>query len=119
MRSTIALTLTALLFGGCASHSEDLQSVEISPAQYAAYDCAQLGSEIQRVADWEEYLKSEVDANAEHDELVVGFSIVLFPPALIFLEGDGKAADEYARLMGERKALQAAGVEKNCQLAQQ
>lgn len=119
MRAVIAAGVTMLLLVGCASHSDDIKSVQMSPDQYASYDCAQIGTEMKRVSDWEAYLKNEVDANAKHDALLMGFSIALFPPALVFLEGDGEAAEKYASVRGEREALQAAGSQKNCQLAQQ
>lgn len=45
-----------------------------------------------------------------------GVGLILFWPALFFIDGDGPEANEYARLKGEHEALQKASIEKKCGL---
>lgn len=48
----------------------------------------------------------------------MAIGLVIFWPALFFLEGgDGPEAQEYARLRGERDALEQVAVQKSCGLA--
>ena len=49
----------------------------------------------------------------------MGVGLVLFWPTLFFLEGgDGAEAAEYARLKGERDALEQAYTQKKCSAGQ-
>ena len=41
--------------------------------------------------------------------------MILFWPTLFFLDGDSSASVEYARLKGEREALEKVAIQKNCQ----
>ncbi len=44
----------------------------------------------------------------------MGVAVVLFWPAVFLVKGDGPEADEYAELVGERNAIEAAAKEKGC-----
>lgn len=45
----------------------------------------------------------------------MGVGLVLFWPTLFFLEGgDGPQAQEYARLKGERDAIERVSIQKKC-----
>ena len=58
-----------------------------------------------------QHLKKERNA----DNWQTGVGLVLFWPALFFLEGgDGPEAADYAQLKGEYTALQEAAVQHNC-----
>ena len=47
----------------------------------------------------------------------MGVGLILFWPALFFLEGgDGPEAQEYARLKGEREAIERSSIKKKCTL---
>lgn len=99
---------------GCASSSDEIRPQYVSPAQYASYDCQQIAAEQQRVSARVGELANEVDDNAAGDAVAVGVGLILFWPALLFVDGDGPEAAEYGRLKGEHEALLKAGIEKKC-----
>jgi hypothetical protein len=58
-----------------------------------------------------------LDKKSSNDNAQMGVGLVLFWPALFFLEGgDGADAVEYRRLRGEYEALQKVSVQKRCHL---
>lgn len=46
----------------------------------------------------------------------MGVAVVLFWPAVFLVKGDGPEADEYAELVGERNAIEAAAKRKGCKI---
>jgi hypothetical protein len=50
------------------------------------------------------------------DSAKMAVGLILFWPALFFLDGDEDGAIEYKRLMGESEAVQQAAVAKKCDL---
>jgi len=111
---SVAVTIAGLLLSGCASRSEDISAAYVSPIQYNTYTCDQIREETARVTAHAQRLAGEVDDNATGDAVAVGVGVVLFWPALFFIDGDGVEAQEYARLKGERTALEQAAIRKNC-----
>lgn len=99
---------------GCASSSDEIAAQYVSPMQYNTYDCQQIAAEQQRVSARVAQLKGEVDDNATGDTVATTVGVILFWPALFFIDGDGPEANEYARLKGEHEALQKASIEKKC-----
>lgn len=107
----------ALLVCGCATNPDKMETAYVSPLQYSQYDCAQIGAEQGHVErrTGELYTKLRKDANNDAAQMTVG--MLLFWPALFFLEGgDGPEAAEYSRLKGEYEALRTVAVEKKCGL---
>ena len=105
-----------LMLGGCATSANKLPTQYVSPIQYQHYDCDQIRAEMARVTRRVGTLKGEIDSNATGDAVATGIGVVLFWPALFFIEGDGPEAAEYSRLKGEFEALQKAAVEKRCEI---
>ena len=115
MKNVALLTLAAVAMAGCASSSKDIATTYISPLQYQSFDCNQVGAELQRVTRRAGELQVSIDKEAGNDAAQMGIGLVLFWPALLFLEGgDGPDAAEYARLKGERDALEQAAIQKSC-----
>lgn len=110
------LAILSLSIGlqACASSSDEIAAQYVSPMQYNAYDCQQIAAERQRVSSRVAQLKGEVDDNATGDAVATTVGVILFWPALFFIDGDGPEANEYARLKGEHEALQKASIEKKC-----
>jgi len=105
----------AALLSACASAPEDIQTSYISPVQYQNYDCNQISMEIARVNRRAADLEANLTKKADNDSAQMGVGLILFWPTLFFLEGgDGPEAQEYARLKGEREALESASVQKRC-----
>ena len=60
-------------------------------------------------------LYTSLDDEADADEAQMAIGLILFWPALFFLEGgDGPEAAEYAQLKGESEALERAAIAKRC-----
>lgn len=117
MKRYILLFITALviLSVGCATKPSKIQPTYVSPLQYQSYDCLQIIAEMGRVGrrtgELYQHLKKEADA----DSAQMGIGMIIFWPALFALEGgDGPEATEYARLLGEREALEKMAIQKKC-----
>jgi hypothetical protein len=101
----------------CASKPEEIGAAYVSSLQYQDYDCRQIGTEMQRLSARVSELQGALNKKASDDAVQMGVGLVLFWPALFFLEGgDGAQAQEYARARGEFEALEKAGLEKRCNL---
>ena len=99
---------------GCASSSNEISSAYVSPLEYENYTCKQLAREGQRVAERAAMLAGRIDDNARDDKIVAGVGAVLFWPALLFIDGDGPEATEYAQLKGQRKAIEEESFRRDC-----
>lgn len=111
-------TLLALSIVGCASQPEDIATAHVSPMQYQSYSCFQIERELQRVNRRASELHASLDETADNDAGQMAMGLILFWPALFFLEGgDGVEAQEYSRLKGERDALEQSAIQKNCGLS--
>ena len=111
----VILTLLAFVTVGCATSPNEIQATHVSPIQYSSYDCDQIAMEMGFVGRKvnELYYQLEDEASADQGQMALG--LILFWPALFFLEGgDDYRAGEYARLKGERLALEDAAVMKKC-----
>lgn len=70
---------------------------------------------LERVTNRANELHGRLKKLAEDDSAQMTVGLILFLPALFFLEGgDGPEAAEYARLKGERATLVKIAVEKDC-----
>ncbi len=114
------LSLSALVFtmlAGCASKPTEIQSQYVSPLQHQNHDCDQISSELGRVSRKSAQLHGQLDKTASNDTAQMAVGLVLFWPALFFLEGgDGPEAAEYARLKGEVDALEQVAIQKKCDM---
>ncbi|NJM34486.1 MAG: metal ABC transporter ATP-binding protein [Rhodomicrobium sp.] len=109
MRSWLVRSLAlcpVILVVGCAHSSDEIAAQPVPTSTYDSYECARIASEGDRISARLAELKTEVDETADDDELTTTVGILVFPPLLFFLKGDGAEADEYGRLKGEYAALQ-------------
>lgn len=117
MRSWLARSISvfsAILVVGCAHSSEEIAAQPVSISTFDGYECAKIANEGDRISARLTELKTEVDETADDDELMTTVGILVFPPLLFFLKGDGAEANEYGRLKGEYAALQEVAVQKQC-----
>lgn len=104
-----------LILAACATPPDKIASAYVSPVQYADYSCKQVAREMERVSHRASDLYGSLDKTASNDSAQIAVGLVLFWPTLLFLEGgDGPQAAEYARLKGEREALEQVAIEKDC-----
>lgn len=114
-RAALLGGLAVSLISGCAPNTDNIQSEYVSPETYANYDCQQIGAEFGRLSQQAEELGAVVDKQAEDDQAQAVVGLVLFWPALFFLEGsETQQTMEYSRLKGEMEALEKVSVEKGC-----
>lgn len=110
------LLISAVFVSACASHAHEIPAAYVSPLQYQDYSCKQISAELQRVSSRAEEVAHSVNKNADGDSTAMAVGLILFWPALFFIDGDSPQAQEYARLKGEYEALEKTGVEKSCGL---
>lgn len=112
----LSITVAGLLaLSACATQPEDIQTSYISPLQYQGYNCDQVAMELARVERRASEMQATLKKTANDDEGQMAIGLILFWPALFFLDGsDGPQAQEYARLKGERDALEQTAVAKSC-----
>lgn len=109
------LFCVSVTLAGCASQPNDIQTSYVSDSQYQNHDCDQLGLEAGRVETRAAELHGQLKDTADRDAAQMGVGLVLFWPTLFFLEGgDGVQANEYARLKGEREAIERTSIQKKC-----
>ena len=116
IKMPVMLFLVTFLVG-CATAPEKLGTTYVSPLQYKDYTCDQIGMEMQRVSRKVVELRGTLDKDASTDQVQMGIGLILFWPALFFLEGgDGANAAQYSQLKGEFEALEQVAIQKNCDI---
>ena len=108
----ISLFMTSMT--GCASSAKDVQAQYISPLVYENYDCQQIGVEQSRLTREVSESAIKVEEQASEDSGTMALGLVIFWPALFFIDGDGPEVQEYGRLKGEYDALEQASIQKEC-----
>ncbi|EJL6412889.1 hypothetical protein NMS68_003444 [Vibrio cholerae] len=115
LRKTFFTASIVAILSGCATAPDDITASYVSPLKYKDYDCGQLVMEMDYVSQRTTTLYQNLDKKADNDSAQMGVGLILFWPALFFLEGgDGPEAQEYAQLKGEFEAIRTATVEKKC-----
>lgn len=109
-------TLVLIVLAGCATSAANIQPSYVSPLQYQNLTCDQIGAEASRVSQRASQVAGVQDKNASNDAWATGVGVVLFLPALLFMEGDGQTAAELARLRGEFETLEKVAIQKECGL---
>ncbi|GEA09838.1 hypothetical protein [Alteromonas sp. KUL49] len=118
-KSTLIAALAILGLSGCASHSKDIQATYVSPTEYAGFTCEQMQGEMREISRRVGILTGQIDEEADADTWQMGVGLVLFWPALLFLEGgDGAQASEYALLKGKYEAVETQYKRSNCEASQ-
>ena len=107
--------LTATLLIGCATQPKDLPTAYVSPLLYKDYSCDQISMEMSRVSRKVNELRGVLKEDANNDSVQMALGLIIFWPALFFLEGgDGADAAEFSRLKGEFEALEQVSIQKSC-----
>ncbi len=117
MRRFICVGAAIVLLPSCASAPHKIATTYISPLQYNAYDGEQIAGELERVNVRISELEGRLKKKADGDVLKTTIGVVLFWPTLFFLDGDGPDSQEYARLKGERDALEKIAIQKGYAVA--
>ena len=118
IKSVISLPLiVAILLSGCATKPSEIGASYVSPYKYKDYDEEQIIMEMDHVGRRTNELYYSLKKEASGDTAQMAVGLLLFWPALFFLEGgDGPEAAEYARLKGEYEALRTVAVQRKISL---
>jgi hypothetical protein len=109
------ISVSVLVASGCATSPDEIRASSVSPLRYANHSCEQIVQEAAYVEEEVNSLYYSLKKKADDDSTQMGLGLILFWPALFFLEGgDGPQAAEYAKYKGEHKALQRAAITKSC-----
>ena len=110
----LAALLEGLMGSGCATRSEDIAGVYVSPPNYNQLDCRQLADTAALVSERAFDLRGERDDSKHSWEIVPpsGAPVVLWPTA--FTANDPARMAEYTRLKGEFDAILQTSVRKGC-----
>ena len=107
--------VAVFVLGACASQPEEIATAYVSPLHYKNFDCEQLEMEAERVSRRALELHASLKDTADTDEVQMGVGLILLWPTLFWLEGgDDYRATEYARLKGERDAIERMSIQKKC-----
>lgn len=139
-KKPILLLVCCLAMAGCSTSSKQVTPAYVSPLDYQRYDCVQLRAEHARIQPRSKELADILDRSATVDRFIV-FSVLLITlrpifqapdsesaqgplmilswPTLFALGGTRENEHEFARLKGEKFALEKASVEKKCTQAPQ
>jgi len=108
------LTLSLPIFiAGCADSSKNISASYVSPLKYRNYTCDQLTEEYARVLEESRTVNKSQDDTAGNDAVAMGVGLVLFWPALFFIDSDDQK-EEVSRLKGELKAVDTTAIRKDC-----
>lgn len=116
----VIISMVFCLLTACASNPDKIDAAYVSPLKYRNYDCDQIALEMDYVGQRTTKLYTRLKKERNKDNAQMGIGLVLFWPALFFLEGgDGPEAAEYAQLKGEFEALRDNSVQKKCRIESQ
>lgn len=114
MQKTVLLFAVLLVLAGCAKRSSEIATSYVSSVAYESYSCKQLQLEAMRISRRTADLQFRIDDNADGDETAMAVGLILFWPALFFIDGDKPETYEYARMKGEMDAIEVASIQKEC-----
>lgn len=107
MKNTVISLALVLGLSACASAPEDIAATYVSPNEFNGLTCNELEDEMRGLSRRVAILTGKLDEEANADNVQMGVGLVLFWPALFFLEGgDGVEAAEYALLKGKYEAVE-------------
>jgi hypothetical protein len=117
MRFLIILLSSTIFWLGCATSPDKISAAYVSPLKYKDYDEDMIIMEMDYVGKRTNDLYYSLKKEASSDSAQMAVGLLLFWPALFFLEGgDGPEAAEYARLKGEYEALRTVAVQRKISL---
>ncbi len=119
MKLTVTTIIIVLCFlSGCAADTKEIQAAYVSELTYQNSTCKQLQQEVVRLNQQLTETGAIVDKEASDDDAQMALGLVLFWPALFFLEGEEtEHTAQYAQLKGQYQAVERASVSKECNIA--
>jgi hypothetical protein len=114
MKKLVNLAAAAVVLAGCAENPDNISASYVSPMLYQDYTCSQIADEARRVSARQAQAIGAQREQASEDAVATTVGVILFWPALFFIDGDGDNAAQVARLKGEMEAIEQANIQKRC-----
>jgi len=105
------LVLTLVTLSACAKSPESIQAAYVSPVQYDAWTCSQLGEEASRVNDALTTASSQQRTARRNDTM----GVIFLGLPVSSLSG-GNVTEQVASLKGHRDVIAKAATRKDCSL---
>lgn len=113
MCQNFLIVFLAGILSACASKSSKIEANYVSPLMYASYDCEMLTGEYARLIQRSNAVNKKQDDVASNDGVATGVGLIVFWPALFFIDNDDMR-EEVAQLKGKVIAVEQASVQKKC-----
>lgn len=117
MKSTLknlGLVTAIALATGCSTAPDKISPQYVSPEKYAGLSCQQIQNNVNDVDRRVSAMHDKLRKERNKDNAATAIGLILFWPALFFIDGDSPDANTYARLKGEAEALTEAQYRKGC-----
>ncbi len=115
--ATLALGCASVLVSACASQPDELAAQYTSDLHYRDWSCNNLEQEAKSIDRRLSELYEGLKTKAGDDQAQMAIGLILFWPALFLLEGgDGPEAAEFAKLKGDRVAIDRVSRFKRCDI---
>jgi hypothetical protein len=111
---SVGVLATAVLASGCATRSDEVVPMYVSPYQFETLTCPQIAEESRRIARCANELAGVQDSKRTKDTVATTVAVVVFWPAAFLVGGDDRNTAELARLRGELEALEQVSTRKRC-----
>ena len=110
----LLITIVSIFIAGCSTHPDEYTGVYTSPLKYRELTCLEVGSEISLISDKVAGTYSEAKQERYKDVALTAAGVLIFLPALFFLDGDELDLERYGYLKSELEALKIAATQKQC-----
>jgi len=97
-----------LILSACATHPDKINSHYVASSKYMTFTCAEIHGQMDVFEGKASNLYRKLKKDRKTDNVAMTVGMVLFWPALFFVEGDSPDAQTYAQVKGEAEALQEA-----------
>ncbi|WP_152045467.1 hypothetical protein [Aureimonas psammosilenae] len=114
MNKLLIAAAAVMAMTGCAKKAASIAPAYVSPLAYQGSTCEALTEEAKVVSSRAAAASGAQDNQAGKDAALTAVGVVVFWPALFFLDGNGEKAAEVARLKGEMQAIEDASRRKGC-----
>jgi hypothetical protein len=105
------------LFIGCASKTVDIQPKAVDEKKlekFNTYSCNQIDNALSFLEKKAQRIARVQNDNANSDRTLLSWGWLLYGVPYLFLEGNGKAKEEFSIILGEKEALENLAIEKDC-----
>jgi len=114
--SIVTAVVAIFVLTGCASKTVDIKPTTVSKKKmekFNSYSCNQIDNGLAFLEKKAQRIARVQNDNAKSDRTLAAWGWLYGVP-LLFIEGDGKAKEEFGEILGEKEALEELAIEKDC-----